>query len=110
MILSGVEIPCIDVQLLESIHLVLHQRDKRGNHYGGPVHDQRGDLVTQRLATAGRHQNETVTAADDRVDNVLLGMAEAVVTKDFREYLLGFGVQGDGLWRVGCQRLVGDLI
>ena len=39
-------------------HLVLHQRDQRRDDDARARADQRGDLVADRLAAAGRHQHE----------------------------------------------------
>ena len=47
-----------------------------------PVPDQRGDLVAQRLAAAGRHEHERVAAAGDVVDDLPLPAPERLVPED----------------------------
>ena len=44
------------------IHLILHQRDQRRDNDGDPVHEQRGQLVTQRFTAARRHQYECIAS------------------------------------------------
>ena len=47
-----------------------------------PVAHERGDLVAQRLAAAGRHQHERVAAGDDMLDDLLLAAPERGVAED----------------------------
>ena len=71
------------------VDLVLHQRDQRGNDQRQAVHHQRRDLVTQRLAAAGRHHHQAILPADRGVDNRLLARTELLVAKGIAQYLLG---------------------
>ena len=66
----------------QRVHLVLHQRDERGDDHAGALAQQRGHLVAQGLAATGRHQHQRVTAAGDVVDDLLLVAAERVVAED----------------------------
>ena len=54
---------------------------------------QRGDLVAQRLAAAGRHQHERVAAAADVLDDLGLLAAERVVAEDAVQCLQGLGLR-----------------
>ena len=67
---------------LQGIHLVLHQRNQRRDDDAdaGPV--QRGDLVAERLAAAGRHQHEGVPSGDQFLDDRLLVRAESGIAED----------------------------
>jgi hypothetical protein len=66
----------------QRIDLVLHQRDQRRDDHAHALAQQRGDLVAQRLAAAGRHQDQGVAAAGDVIDDVGLLPAEGGVTED----------------------------
>ena len=63
----------------QRVHLVLHQRDERGDDHAGAVPDERRDLVAQRLAAAGRHEHERVPAAGNVVDDLPLPAPERLV-------------------------------
>jgi hypothetical protein len=52
--------------------LVLHQRDQRRDDHAESVVHERRQLVTQRLAAAGRQHDERVAAVQRRVDRLLL--------------------------------------
>ena len=71
-VLRRVEEVRADAELAQRLHLVLHERDERRDDHPGARPDQRGDLVAQRLAAAGRHQHERVVARDDVRDDLLL--------------------------------------
>ena len=53
----------------------------------------RRDLVTQRLAAAGGHKHQGVTAAAHMLNDVLLGATKALVAKDFLQDV-GVGHEG----------------
>ena len=61
-----------------SIHLVLHQCDKRRDDNRHTVHDHRRQLVAQTLSAAGRHQHERVFAFHHIADNSFLIAFEGV--------------------------------
>ena len=83
----GVEERRADAERREGVHLVLHEGDERGHHDAGPRADQGGDLVAQRLAPAGRHEDQGVAAADDGVDDRGLLAPERVVPEDPPEHV-----------------------
>jgi len=78
----------------EGVHLVLHQRDQRGDDDADAGTVQGRDLVAERLAAAGRHQDKGVLPADQPVDDLLLQGAEGVVTEDGLQGLAGRGHRG----------------
>ena len=51
---GGVEACCGNAAGDQSVDLVLHQGDERRNHEGQPVQQDRGKLVAEGLAAAGR--------------------------------------------------------
>ena len=66
-------------RLRERVHLILHQRNQRGNHDGAALHGQRGNLVAQALARAGGHHAQHVPAVQNGPNHVLLPLAERAV-------------------------------
>jgi len=85
--------------------LVVHQRNQRRYHHRGSWAAQRGNLVADAFAAAGRHQDEGVAAGHDVVNDGFLRAAEAWETKDAAED----GKRGvdEGLCRrVGCEGVV----
>ncbi len=44
----------------DGVHLVLHQSDQRADHDGGAFLNQGGELVAQRLAAAGGHDDKNI--------------------------------------------------
>ena len=57
-------------------HLVLHQRDERADHQRRAAAREAGQLVAERLAGAGRHDEEDVPPRRDRPADRLLVRAE----------------------------------
>ena len=76
--------------LRQRLDLVLHERDERRDDERHVVAHERGQLVAQRLAGAGRHDDEHVARgrADRGADGVLLAGAEGVEAEGL--------TQGDG--------------
>ena len=76
--------------LRQRLDLVLHERDERRDDERHVVAHERGQLVAQRLAGAGRHDDEHVARgrADRGADGVLLTGAEGVEAEGL--------TQGDG--------------
>ena len=86
---AGIEEGGLHAELLERVHLVLHQRDQRRHHDADAVPQQRGNLVAQRFSAAGRHQHQRVAARRDVLDDGLLLVAEGRVAENVVEDLLG---------------------
>ena len=84
-VLRGVEEPGAHAQRGQRVDLILHQRDQRRDDDADAGPDQRGDLVAERLAAAGRHEHERVAAGDDVLDDLGLLAAERVVAEDALE-------------------------
>ena len=62
-------------------HLVAHQRDQRRHHHGEAAAHDRGQLIAQRLARAGRHDGEDVAPVEDCLDDLGLPGPEARKTE-----------------------------
>ncbi len=81
-----VDVMCHSVLLAQAVyhvHLVLHQRYQRRDDYRGAVHDERRQLVAQRLAAACRHQHERVVASQQVAYNRFLIALESVEAEIF---------------------------
>ena len=68
--------------LAHGLHLVLDERDERADHHGEPVLEHRGQLIAERLAAAGGHQNQCIVAKDKGVDYLILRRTEGRKTKN----------------------------
>ena len=78
----GIERRRPDPGLAQRRHLVFHQRNERRDDEADARADQRRDLVAERFAAAGRHQDERVMAGDHMLDDLALPIAEAVVAEN----------------------------
>ena len=72
----GIERRRLDAGLPERRHLVFHQRNEGRDDEADARAHQRRDLVAERLASAGRHQDEGVIARDHMLDDLPLPLAE----------------------------------
>ncbi len=86
-ILGRVEEACPHAEHGQRVNLVLHERDQRRDDHARALAHQRGDLVAQRLTAAGRHQGDSVAAAADVLDDLLLLAAEGVVAEHAVQHL-----------------------
>ena len=86
---AGIEICRRHARFAQGIDLVLHQRDQRRHHDRRALAQQRGNLVTQRLAAAGRHQYECIAAFAQVIDDGLLLAAETGVAENALQQLQG---------------------
>ncbi len=86
---AGVEIGGGHAGLAQCVDLVLHQRDQRRHHDAGAMPQQRGNLVAQGLATAGRHQHQRIAAFAEVFDHGLLLAAETGVAENALEQVEG---------------------
>src|SRR5229473_8000586 len=69
-----------DSHLLELRHLVLHQRDQRGDHHHRSLRVEHcGQLVAERFAPASGHDDASIASCRDTPDDVLLARAERFV-------------------------------
>ena len=87
----GVEVGGAHADAHEGVDLVVHERDERRDDDAGALAQQRGDLVAEALAAAGRHEHDRVAAAGDLVDDLGLLAAEGVVAEDGVQRLGGGG-------------------
>ena len=83
-------------QFRQGVDLVLHQRDQGRHDNARAFAHQRGNLVAQRLAAAGGHEDEGVAAADHLIDNGLLVAAEGFVTENALQHAEGARVRHGG--------------
>ena len=72
----GVEAQHVDVELGELVVLILHQRDQRRDDERDARQLERGQLIAERLARAGRHDRERVDAGEHVADRERLAGAE----------------------------------
>ena len=93
-----------NARLPQGAHLVAHQGDQGRDDDRDAVAQQGGDLVAQRLAAAGGHDHQTVSAAGEVVDDRFLLTSKRVVSEDAIEHLARRSMHGDGFdfrWSVG---------
>jgi hypothetical protein len=60
--------------------LVLHERDQRGDDDRGSFGNYCGQLVAERFASAGGHDDAGVASGEESADYALLERAEGVVS------------------------------
>ena len=72
---------------LEVLHLVLHERDQRGDHEGKPVAHHRGHLEADGLAAAGGEYGQHVAPSEGGCNYLLLHGAEGLVAPVFLQCL-----------------------
>src|SRR3546814_18763924 len=106
---TGVEVGGGNARLAERVDLILHQRDQRRHHDAVALTHERGNLVAQRLAAAGRHQSQRIAAFAEAFDHGLLlvaetGVTEHVLQQDCRGVVWGKKVPGRIV--LGCGRLI----
>jgi hypothetical protein len=89
---AGVEIGGGHAGLAQRVDLILHQRDQRRHHDAGALPQQRGNLVAQRLAAAGRHQHQRVATFAQVLDDGLLLAAETGITENALKQVEGGGI------------------
>ena len=65
-----------DAKLMLACPLVLHERDQRRDDDRRAWEIQRGQLVTEGLAGAGRHDRDRVVTLHDRLNDGLLSGSE----------------------------------
>ena len=85
----------------QRLDLVLHQRHERRHHEREIPAHQRRELVTQRLARAGRHDDQDVAIAQGRLDRVGLPGPERVEAEKLVQRTVGIGGLGNGSGVVG---------
>ena len=74
--------------VLNSIDLVFHQSDERGNHNCSALHQQCRQLVAHRLTAACWHQHKSVIAIKQVLDDSLLVALESIEAKVILQRLL----------------------
>jgi hypothetical protein len=67
-----------DRNIGELFLLILHERDERRHHDDRLRQEERGELIAQRFAGAGREDAEDVAPREDGVEQLALTGAEAI--------------------------------
>ena len=76
------------LEAADQVHLVLHQGDQRRDDDRSPLHHQGRQLIAQRLAAPGGHQDKGVTPFDQMVDDLFLVRLEGVIAEELLERLM----------------------
>ena len=61
---------------MQRIDLIFHERDQRRHDECDAVENHRRQLIAERLAAAGRHDDDSVFAFEDRADHFALAFAK----------------------------------
>ena len=61
--------------------LILHEGDERRHHYCEALQHHRGELIDQRFAAAGGHDDERIPAFEQRLDRRPLAGAEVFMAE-----------------------------
>ena len=70
-------------KVAHGINLIFHKRNKRRNYYGGTIHQQRGQLIAQRLASTRGHEHKSVMFPNETHHDLLLLTFKCVKAKIF---------------------------
>jgi hypothetical protein len=70
---------------VESVHLVLHQRDERRDDDRHALAHERRELEAERLAAARRHHDDRVVAGQHRLDDLALPLAKSLEPEELAE-------------------------
>src|SRR5438309_1305933 len=62
----------------QCVDLVLHQGDEWRDHQRGAAQHHCGQLITERLAAAGGHNDDGIFSLEDRADHFGLARAETI--------------------------------
>ena len=94
----------------QRVHLVLHERDERGQHDRGAWEEQRGQLEAERLPGTGGHHGHQVSTFQHGPGGLLLSGPKGLEAEVTPEGLLEVG-EGDGRgahgWNLPWAPLVG---
>jgi len=82
---GGIEESGGDTVFGETIDLILHEGDERGDDYGEALGEDCGELVAEGLAAAGREKGKDVPFIEGIVYDIFLERAELIVSEVFFE-------------------------
>ena len=68
-------------QMRNKVYLIFHQCDEWRDNNGHTIHEQRRQLIAQRLTTACRHQHKSVMSIQHIANDCLLIAFEHIKTK-----------------------------
>ena len=66
----------------DGIHLVLHERNERGNDNGCAIHHQGRQLVAQRFSSAGGHEYKSISSGGQVAYHLFLTRLEGVKAEE----------------------------
>src|SRR5262249_23059045 len=92
----------VDAMRRELVLLVLHQGDQRADDDGQSREHQRGKLIDDRFAAAGRHDDQRVTLIENGMDRLPLPLLKILMTEARRQETMRFGPKR--LSHYVCQR------
>ena len=72
--------------IAHGIHLILHQCNQWRNHYGGAIHDERRQLITQRFAATCGHEHKGVVLIEQVFHDFGLITLEGIKTEIFLQF------------------------
>ena len=76
-----------EARLLGATHILVHERDERGDDDADARAGERGHLVAHRLAGTGREEDDSIAAARHMAHHVFLLAAETAVAEDRAEHV-----------------------
>jgi hypothetical protein len=74
---AGVKSRHRDVPFLETLDLILHERDERRDDHRQTREQRRRQLIAQRFPLPGRHHGQHVAPFHDSADHLFLAWPEA---------------------------------
>ena len=82
---AGMKRRCVDPSLLQTGHLILHQRNKGRNDQGQARQDRRRQLITERLALPGRHDRHGIAPSQHGANDLGLARPKGRKAEPFTE-------------------------
>ncbi|MNC23743.1 hypothetical protein D3C75_717770 [compost metagenome] len=67
--------------LVQSVSLILHQRNQRGNHQGNAGQHGRRQLVADGLPCSRRHNPQDILSPEDALHQLFLAFLEGIVAE-----------------------------
>lgn len=78
----------------EFVLLIFHQRDERADNDREARCGERGELIYEGFAAAGRHDHQCVAAVEQGLDRLPLAFPEIIVAEALAEESASFGLVG----------------
>jgi hypothetical protein len=74
-----------NISLLQTCHLILHERDEWRDDQGQPRQNGCRQLIAERLALSGRHDRHRIAPSQHRTNNLLLARTKLRKAELFAE-------------------------